>query len=225
MSCIEDAAWGDRMNYQKDLDNLIDRLVKEERRPKLLIHSCCAPCSSYVLEYLSKHFDITIFYYNPNIHPEEEYIRRVEEQQNLVREMPLKSEVHFIQGEYRPQDYYEKVKGLEAEPEGGKRCFVCYELRLREAAKLAAEEGFDYFTTTLSISPYKNAEKLNEIDNKLAQEYKVLYLPSDFKKKNGYKRSIELSKEYNLYRQDYCGCAFSLRDRKLQNERLSEDRV
>lgn len=206
------------MNYQKELDNLINRLTMEGRRPKLLIHSCCAPCSSYVLEYLSGFFDITIFYYNPNIHPEDEYIRRVEEQQQLIKAMPLKSEVHFIQGEYRPKDYYDKVKGLENEPEGGKRCFACYELRLREAAKQAAAGGFDYFTTTLSISPYKNAKKLNEIGNALAQEYGVLYLPSDFKKKNGYLRSIELSREYNLYRQDYCGCVYSLRERRLREE-------
>lgn len=210
------------MNYQKELENLIDRLTKEEHRPKLLIHSCCAPCSSYVLEYLSNYFDITIFYYNPNIHPEDEYGRRVEEQQNLIKEMPLQSEVHFIRGEYRPEDYYDRVRGLEAEAEGGARCFICYELRLREAARLAVAEGFDYFTTTLSISPHKNAEKLNEIGNKLANEYGVLYLPSDFKKNNGYKRSLELSKEYNLYRQDYCGCVFSLRDRKLQKEGLAK---
>jgi predicted adenine nucleotide alpha hydrolase (AANH) superfamily ATPase len=202
------------MNYQKELENLIDRLAKEQRRPRLLIHSCCAPCSSYVLEYLSGYFDITVFYYNPNIHPEGEYIRRVREQQNLIREMPLQPEVQFIQGEYVPADYYDKVKGLEAEAEGGRRCFICYELRLREAVRLAAEEGFDYFTTTLSISPYKNAGKLNEIGNNLAKEYGVPFLPSDFKKRNGYKRSIELSREYNLYRQDYCGCVFSLRDRK-----------
>ena len=199
-------------NYQKELDQLIEMIQIEQRRPKLLIHSCCAPCSSYVLEYLSEHFDITIFYYNPNIHPEDEYIRRVEEQQSLIKAMPLQSEVHFIQGEYHPTDYYVSVKGLESEPEGGKRCFVCYELRLRQAAKLAAEMGFDYFATTLSISPHKNAAKLNEIGEMLGKEQGILYLPSDFKKKNGYKRSIELSKEYNLYRQDYCGCVYSLQD-------------
>jgi predicted adenine nucleotide alpha hydrolase (AANH) superfamily ATPase len=206
-----------KINYQKELDHIIDKLIKENIRPSLLIHSCCAPCSSYVLEYLSGYFDITIFYYNPNIHPEEEYIRRVEEQQNLIRTMQLKSEVHFIRGEYHPEDYYEKIKGLEEEAEGGSRCFVCYELRLREAAKLAAKKGFDYYTTTLSISPYKNAEKLNEIGNTLAQEYGVKYLPSDFKKKNGYKRSIELSREYHLYRQNYCGCIYSMRDGNSMN--------
>lgn len=198
------------MNYQKELDNLIQELTKEDKKPKLLIHSCCAPCSSYVLEYLSDFFEITIYYFNPNIYPEEEYFRRVDEQQKLIQAMPLRSEVHFAQGQYDPDQYYSHIKGLEAEPEGGKRCFACYELRLREAAKLAAEHGFDYFTTTLSISPHKNAEKLNEIGQLLATEYKVSYLPSDFKKRNGYKRSIELSKEYNLYRQDYCGCVFSM---------------
>lgn len=202
------------MNYQLELDNLIEKLKLEVRKPKLLIHSCCAPCSSYVLEYLSAYFEITIFYYNPNIHPEDEYIRRVEEQQNLIKAMPLSSEVHFIKGDYIPKDYYDKVKGLETEPEGGERCFVCYELRMREAARVAAELGATYFTTTLSISPHKNAVKLNEIGEKLAGEYHILHLPSDFKKKNGYKRSIELSKEYQLYRQDYCGCIFSMRSRK-----------
>jgi len=206
------------MNYQIELDNLILRLKEENRRPKLLIHSCCAPCSSYVLEYLTNYFDITIYYYNPNIYPQEEYIRRVEEQIGLIRSMELSSLVQFKQGDYQPQLYYQTVKGLENEPEGGNRCFACYELRLREAAKLASAEGFEYFTTTLSISPHKNAEKLNEIGEKLSREYGVSYLPSDFKKKNGYKRSIELSKEYNLYRQDYCGCVYSVRDQSKQDE-------
>lgn len=208
------------MNYQKELDNLIEKLVTVNRRPKLLIHSCCAPCSSYVLEYLSNYFEITIFYYNPNIYPEDEYIRRVEEQRNLILAMPLQSKVQLIQENYQPTQYYEAVKGLEAEEEGGTRCFACYELRLREAAQLAKEGGYEYFTTTLSISPHKNAEKLNEISERLASEYGVFYLPSDFKKKNGYKRSIELSKEYDLYRQDYCGCVYSMR-----NHQNSEDKV
>ncbi len=202
------------MNYQLELDKLIQRLKDENRRPGLLLHSCCAPCSSYVLEYLSRYFDITIFYYNPNIHPEKEYNRRVEEQIQLIKAMPLPSQVHFLQGDYQPKKYYDKVKGLEEEPEGGRRCYVCYELRLLEAAKLAEERGFDYFATTLSISPHKNAEKLNELGEYIAGQYKVLYLPSDFKKKNGYKRSIELSREYGLYRQDYCGCVYSYRNRK-----------
>ena len=201
------------MNYQKELEKIIDKLIKEQKRPKLLIHSCCAPCSSYVLEYLSKYFAITIFFYNPNIHPEQEYTRRVEEQKQLIQAMPLFSQVQFLEGDYQPRLYYESIKGLEGEPEGGNRCFVCYELRLRDAAIKAKEGGYDYFTTTLSISPHKNSEKLNEIGVKLATEYGVSYLVSDFKKRNGYKRSIELSKEYNLYRQDYCGCVFSRREK------------
>jgi epoxyqueuosine reductase len=207
------------MNYQKELDKLIEQLVSDHDRPRLLIHSCCAPCSSYVLEYLSNYFDITIFYYNPNIYPEKEYIRRVEEQQNLIKAMPLKSKVDFVQGEYNATQYYQEIKGFEAEPEGGKRCFICYEMRLREAAKVAKEGGFDYFTTTLSISPHKNSEKLNEIGECVAREYGVSYLPSDFKKKNGYKRSIELSREYSLYRQDYCGCVYSMRSREIEHEK------
>lgn len=206
------------MNYQKELDQLIERFAAEKRRPRLFIHSCCAPCSSYVIEYLSNYFEITLFYYNPNIYPEEEYIKRVEELKNLIREMPLQSEVHLLEGEFHPDDYYRQVKGLEEEPEGGERCFACYRLRLREAARMASSLNFDYFTTTLSISPYKNADKLNEIGQQLAKEYGVSYLPSDFKKKNGYKRSIELSREYNLYRQDYCGCVYSKRERDLKNK-------
>lgn len=202
------------MNYQKELDNIIEGLSILSKPPSLLIHSCCAPCSSYVLEYLSDFFYITIFYYNPNIYPEEEYIRRVEEQQRLIKSMPLRYPVNFQQGDYNSKDYYNIVKGLEDEPEGGERCFKCYEMRLREAAILAKEGAYDYFTTTLSISPHKNAVKLNEIGNKLGEEYGLRYLPSDFKKKNGYKRSIELSNEYDLYRQDYCGCIYSKRARE-----------
>ncbi|MGB4660479.1 MAG: epoxyqueuosine reductase QueH [Mobilitalea sp.] len=205
------------MNYQKELDSIIDKLVKDRMRPKLLIHSCCAPCSSYVLEYLSEYFDITIFYYNPNIYPESEYARRVEEQQNLIRSMPLPSVVNFIAGEYLPEDYYLSIKGLEKEPEGGRRCFACYELRLQKTIEIAKFEGFDYFTTTLSISPHKNAVKLNEIGEKLAKKYGISYLPSDFKKRSGFKRSTELSKIYDLYRQDYCGCVFSAKERDDRN--------
>lgn len=204
------------MNYQRELDDLTNKISSGKIRPKLLIHSCCAPCSSYVLEYLIRYFEITVYYYNPNIYPEDEYGRRLEEQRRFIGELPLESEVFFIPGEYRPEDYYQIVKGLEEEAEGGNRCFACYELRLREAAKMAAAGGYKYFTTTLSISPYKNADKLNEIGEKLAGEYGVLWLPSDFKKKNGYQRSITLSKEYGLYRQDYCGCIYSKRDRDIK---------
>ena len=181
--------------------------------PTLLLHSCCAPCSSYVLEYLSQYFRITVFYYNPNIYPEEEYRMRVKEQQTFIQKLPAKYPVSFEEGRYDTERFYAIAKGLEQVPEGGERCFRCYELRLREAAELAKERNFDYFTTTLSISPLKNAEKLNEIGTRIAEELGVTYLQSDFKKKNGYKRSTELSKEYGMYRQDYCGCIYSYRER------------
>lgn len=206
------------MNYQKELDKLIERLQKEERVPKLLLHSCCAPCSSYVLEYLSNYFEITVFYYNPNIFPENEYTKRILEQQTLISDMKVKHPVSFLAGNYDRDRFFQIAEGLEHLREGGERCFKCYELRLNEAAKIAEAAGFDYFTTTLSISPLKNADKLNEIGTRLADKYGVQYLQSDFKKKNGYKRSIELSSEYGLYRQDYCGCEYSFRDRQKQKE-------
>lgn len=202
------------MNYQKELDNLLAQLEKEERVPSLLLHSCCAPCSSYVLEYLGQYFNITVFYYNPNIFPESEYTKRILEQQTLIGQMRVKYPVSFIAGSYDKDRFYEMAKGLEHVKEGGERCLKCYELRLRESAWIAKSGGFDYFTTTLSISPMKNAARLNEIGLRLQEEYGVNYLISDFKKKNGYKRSIELSKEYGLYRQDYCGCEFSVRGGK-----------
>lgn len=197
-----------KRNYQKELEQLISN-IEPGRVPTLLLHSCCAPCSSYCLEYLSQHFSITVLFYNPNISPEAEYTKRVDEIRRLIDELPTKNKVSLIEGRYLPEEFYSSVKGLENEPEGGKRCPVCYELRLREAAVTAKELKFDYFTTTLSISPLKDAEKLNEIGKKLSDEYGVAYLYSDFKKKNGYKRSIELSREYNLYRQNFCGCVFS----------------
>lgn len=202
------------MNYQKELDKLLPQLEKEERVPSLLLHSCCAPCSSYVLEYLGQYFNITVFYYNPNIFPESEYTKRILEQQTLIGQMRVKYPVSFIAGSYDKDRFYEMAKGLEHVKEGGERCLKCYELRLRESAWIAKSGGFDYFTTTLSISPMKNAARLNEIGLRLQEEYGVNYLISDFKKKNGYKRSIELSKEYGLYRQDYCGCEFSVRSGK-----------
>lgn len=198
-----------KINYQKELDKLIMEFQKEGRIPSLLLHSCCAPCSSYCLEYLSEYFNITVFYYNPNISPESEYRKRVEEQKRFVSAFPAKNPINFIEGAYEPSVYYNAIKGYEKEPEGGKRCFICYELRLREAALIAKKGGFDYFTTTLSISPLKNADKLNELGKKISQELSVPYLFSDFKKRNGYKRSIELSKEYDLYRQNFCGCVYS----------------
>ena len=197
-------------NYQKEMDNIIAGHGQRREAPTLFLHSCCAPCSSYVLEYLSAFFRITVFYYNPNIYPAEEYEKRVEEQKNLIERLPSVYPIEFVEGAYDKERFYEMARGLEQVSEGGERCFRCYELRLRETARLAAERGFDYFTTTLTISPLKNAAKLNEIGGLLGEEYQTVWLPSDFKKKNGYKRSIELSKEYNLYRQDYCGCVFSV---------------
>ena len=198
-------------NYQKELNGTIEKLVEAGRTPRLLLHSCCAPCSSYVLEYLSEYFSVTVFYYNPNIFPAEEYEKRVKEQEALILRLPAKHRISFLEGPYEQERFYEMAKGLELEPEGGERCFRCYHLRLLEAAQMARAGAFDYFTTTLSISPLKDAEKLNEIGEKLAREYGVAYLNSDFKKRNGYKRSIELSREYGLYRQDYCGCVYSRR--------------
>lgn len=202
--------------YQIELDKIISRLSLEKsiKKPTLLLHACCGPCSSYVIEYLSDFFDITIFYYNPNIYPEEEYTKRVEEQRNLIASMPAKHPIHLIEGRFDPKEFYSAVKGFEKIPEGGERCHACFDLRLRESARIAAEGNFHYFTTTLTISPLKNASKLNEIGERLAEEYNIAWLPSDFKKKNGYKRSIELSKEFELYRQDYCGCEFSKRDNR-----------
>ena len=214
-------------NYQKELERLILQLNREQERtdgsgarvPRLLLHSCCAPCSSYVLEYLSQYFSITVFYYNPNITDSEEYRRRVEEQKRLIGEMPVKYPVSCLEGEYDPRAFTEIARGLEQVPEGGERCFRCYALRLEKTAQLAREREYDYFTTTLTISPLKNAQKLNEIGEQMAEKYGCRFLNSDFKKKNGYKRSTELSKEYGLYRQDYCGCIYSKqeRDRRIQS--------
>ena len=181
--------------------------------PKLLLHACCAPCSSYCLEYLSNYFKITLYFYNPNIYPESEYSLRTDEARRLISGMNFKNDVSFLEGDFNPKEFYECIKGLEKEKEGGERCFKCYRLRLENTAKLAKEMGFDYFTTTLSISPLKRSDKINEIGEEVAEIYGVKHLPSDFKKKNGYKRSTELSKEYGLYRQDYCGCVFSVRDK------------
>ena len=201
-----------RRNYQRELEAVIKENESKSRVPRLLLHSCCAPCSSYVLEYLSDYFEIMVFYYNPNISPAEEYEKRAAEQQHLIRELPAKHPIHLVVGAYEPERFYAVSRGLEQVPEGGERCFRCFRLRLEEAAKMAAEGGFDYFATTLTISPLKNAQKLNEIGEELSELYKVEHLPSDFKKKNGYKRSVELSALYGLYRQNYCGCVFSKRD-------------
>lgn len=198
-----------RRNYQRELEAVIKENQSKSRVPRLFLHSCCAPCSSYVLEYLSDYFEITVFYYNPNISPEEEYEKRVAEQKHLIQELPVRHPIHLVVGNYEPERFYALSKGLETVPEGGERCFRCYRLRLEETARMAEEGGYDYFATTLTISPLKNAQKLNEIGEELSGIYKVEHLPSDFKKKNGYKRSVELSTEYGLYRQNYCGCVFS----------------
>lgn len=205
-------------NYQKELDKITESISADENSaPTLFLHSCCAPCSSYVLEYLCRYFRITVFYYNPNITEDAEYRKRAAEQKRLIaayNEGVTKQTgypIGIVEGDYEPNRFFEIAKGLETCPEGGERCFACYALRLSETAKRACEGKFDYFTTTLSISPLKNAAKLNEIGEKLAAEYGVAWLPSDFKKRDGYKRSIALSKEYGLYRQDYCGCVYSRR--------------
>lgn len=210
-------------NYSIVLEKTLKEITASGARPRLLLHSCCGPCSSYVLEYLVPFFDITAFYYNPNISPEAEFRFRAEEQKRLLAEMSLPAPVSFLLGEYEPELFYAMAKGHETEPEGGERCFSCYRLRLARTAKAAAEAGFDYFTTTLSISPHKNAQVLNEIGRELAEEYGAAYLFSDFKKKNGYRRSCQLSQEYGLYRQDYCGCVFSKQEAEARKARaLSE---
>lgn len=198
-----------KTNYQTELEKIIAEHQSRGETPTLFLHSCCAPCSSYVLEYLSKYFKITVFYYNPNIYPDEEYYKRVEEQKQFIKDFKSDNPIDFAEGNFDKDRFYAVTKGMENLPEGGERCFKCYELRLREAAKYAKSHGFDYFTTTLSISPLKNAQKLNEIGLSLANEYSIKYLVSDFKKKNGYKRSVEISRQYGMYRQNYCGCIFS----------------
>ncbi len=206
-----------KQNYQLILDKKLNEIENSGIKPTLLLHCCCAPCSSYVLEYLQKYFDITLHFYNPNISPQKEYNYRANELKRLVNEMGLEAEIDIIIDDYDPAPFFDIAKGLEDLPEGGERCFKCYRLRLEQTAKTAMREGYDCFTTTLSISPHKNAEKLNEIGKELSEEYGVDYLYSDFKKKNGYKRSCELSLKYNLYRQDYCGCIYSKAEAEKRN--------
>ena len=220
-----------KINYQKELEKIIASLTAPK---KVFLHSCCAPCSSYCMEYLRKYFDVTVFYYNPNIMHEEEYQKRVAEQQRLIdaynklstnirdletdyrqqiqnnsEDIEILRPIAFVEGNYDVERYLTAVKGLENCAEGGSRCGRCFELRLRETAKVAKGLGMNYFTTTLTISPLKNAQLINEIGNRIGEEMGIAFLPSDFKKNNGYLRSIELSKEYDLYRQNYCGCDFS----------------
>lgn len=213
-----------KVNYQLKMEEIIKKNCSTDRVPKLLLHSCCAPCSSYCLETLAKYFSITVYYDNPNIYPEEEYWMRVKEQQRFIREFPAAHTILFAEGDYDPQRFYDMARGMEEVKEGGIRCRKCYELRLRDTAEYAAAHDFDFFTTTLSISPMKNAAWLNEIGEQLEKEYHVAYLYSDFKKKNGYKRSTEISKEYHMYRQYYCGCVYSKnqRDREIAQKQQSE---
>lgn len=211
---------GPSRNYAKELERLIQKLQQEGKVPRLLLHACCAPCSSAVLEYLSQYFAITLLYYNPNIAPLEEYQKREAELRRLVSQMKFTHPVELLPCQYDGQAFVQAAWGLEGEPEGGKRCEACFRLRLRYAAQEAARLRFDYYTTTLSISPMKNAPLLNQLGEEIGREFGVAHLPSDFKKKDGYKRSVQLSKEYDLYRQDYCGCAFS----KAQRQREKEER-
>ena len=198
-------------NYQRELDKVIEENQRAGKTPRLLLHVCCAPCSSYCLEYLTQYFSVTVYYFNPNISIKEEYLHRLNEEKRLISEMVFKNPVDIIEGVYDPQMYFDAVKGLENEPEGGKRCEKCFELRLGSAAETAKKGGYDYFTTTLTISPLKSAQLLNDTGAAAGKAHGVSWLYSDFKKKEGYKRSIVLSKEHNLYRQNYCGCVFSSR--------------
>ena len=199
------------MNYEKLME---EQILNSKEGSSLLLHACCAPCSSAVLERLASHFKISILYYNPNITEEKEYQKRLEELQNFISKLTFKYPINIIDSRYEPKEFFQIAKGLEKEKELGKRCYKCYELRLEETAKVAKEKSFDFFATTLTLSPYKNVSWLNEIGQNLKEKYQINYLYSDFKKKNGYKRSIELSKEYNLYRQDYCGCIYSKIERE-----------
>lgn len=198
-----------KINYQLELDKLINKIEGENTIKSLLLHSCCAPCSSYVLSYLNRYFNITVFYYNPNITNQEEYLKRKQEQIRLISELPAVNKISILDADYNPEKFFEISNGLEDCREGGERCFKCYELRLKATAEAAKENDFDYFCTTLTISPLKNAQKINEIGHILGDEYGIPFLPSDFKKKEGFKKSIELSRIYNLYRQNYCGCIYS----------------
>ncbi|MCD8087183.1 MAG: epoxyqueuosine reductase QueH [Oscillospiraceae bacterium] len=201
-------------NYQKDLDEVIAGL---DGRPRLLLQSCCGPCSSYVLEYITQYFDVTLLFYNPNIRPEAEYDRRFATLKQLLSAMPMEHPPTLREQDWQGPVFEQAVRGMESLPEGGARCTVCFQLRLEETAKQAAEASFDYFGTTLTVSPHKNAPLINQIGEGLGQKYGVKWLPSDFKKRNGYLRSIQLSKEYGLYRQEYCGCGYPEKQGQMAN--------
>ena len=211
-----------KINYQKLCEEEISKASAGERVPAVLLHSCCAPCSSYCIEYLSQYFHVTVFYYNPNIYPDSEYYHRVKEQQEFINRFPAKYPVGFIEGDFDTQVFYKAAKGLEQEPERGARCTECFKLRLGRTAEVASEKRFDYFTSTLTISPMKDAALLNQIGSEMGEVHGVKWLPSDFKKKNGYLRSCELSREYGIYRQDYCGCVFSYNERQKEKESFKE---
>ena len=210
-----------KRNYQIEMERELARLARTGERPVLALHSCCAPCSSAVLERLHEAFQIVIYYYNPNISPESEFIHRAEEQARLASEMPLR-DVSVVRGDYDPYEFYERVRGHENDPEGSERCGICFEMRLRQTAEFAKRIGAPCFTTTLSISPLKDSRRLNAIGEALAEEYGLKYLVSDFKKKDGYRRSVALSEEYGLYRQDFCGCVFSKMERERQKKEAQE---
>lgn len=202
-----------KINYDIELEKIIKE--NKGRKPKLLLHSCCGPCSSACIERLKPYFDITIYYYNPNIEPKEEYEKRKEEQKRLLKEI---GNIDFLDCDWEHEEFENIAKGLENLPEGGFRCHKCYNLRLEKTAIEALKKGFEYFGTTLTVSPYKNSQVINSIGSEISKTYNIKYLFSDFKKKNGYKRSIELSREYNLYRQDYCGCIYSKIEREKQKQ-------
>ena len=214
-----------KVNYQKELEKILKKIEDEGTCPSLLLHSCCGPCSSYVLEYLGQYFEITVFYYNPNIYPSEEYWYRVDEQKKIIDLTKARYPIHMIEGAYEVNRFYETIDGMKDLPEGGARCHKCYELRMSEAAKLAKEEGFDYFTTTLTISPHKNSQVLNRIGQEVGARYGVSHLPSDFKKNNGYKRSCKLTSDFGMYRQDYCGCEYSMKETMKRRKKKLRDEL
>ena len=206
------------MNYNKLMEEEINKIIESNTKPKILLHSCCAPCSTHCIKTLTPYFDITVLYYNPNIEPYEEYLKRKEEEIRFINEFPHTNKIDIMDCDYDNDLFLEMSKGLEMEPERGARCIKCYYLRMNKTAIEDKNNNYDYFATTLTLSPLKDAKKLNEIGEKLQEKHNVKYLYSDFKKKEGYKDSIEMSKEYNLYRQDYCGCKFSKRDRDKEKE-------
>lgn len=210
-------------NYQKELDRIIQK--RGQKTPRVLLHSCCGPCSSAVLEYITQYFDVTLLWYNPNIYPKEEFDRRFKTQVELIEKMGLADKVNILAEPWKSEDYYRRIKGLENEPEGGKRCAECFRLRLLETARLAKHYGYDYFCTTLTLSRHKDAVLINSIGEEIARATGVSWLPSDFKKRNGENRSIELSEQYGLYRQLYCGCEFSLRKREETAKALEKQQA